>query len=167
MDPKNIENVVLKEEDIVNYVLEKFENLKKEITKNKLIIFHTNNKFLLMSHSQEKLRVLGKIVGNHQKKSLDELIRDYEINLVQALSIPPTIKRHTNVLIHIFGHFSNDFDQEQKRAFLSLLEQFRREVISLGAVLWEIDPLVYQYNKTYLLGQTYFLLYAEKHLWKI
>ena len=120
-----------------------------------------------MSHSQEKLRVLGKIVGNHQKKSLDELIRDYEINLVQALSIPPTIKCHTNVLIHIFGHFSNDFDQEQKRAFLNLLEQFRREAISLGAVLWEIDPLVYQHNKTYLLGQTYFLLYAEKHLWNI
>lgn len=162
LDSKKIENTVLNENEISNYVLHMFENLKKEITKNNLVIFHTNNKFLLMSHSQEKLRVLGNIVANHQKKSLDKLIIDYETNLRQALCITPTIKRHINVIMHIFGHFSKDFDHLQKRSFLDSLEQFRNEKISLGTILWEIEPLVYQYNKTYLIGQTYFLLYAEK-----
>jgi len=167
LDSKNIEKPALKEAEIVNYVLGRFENLKNEITKNKLVIFHTNNKFLLMVHSQEKLLMLGNIVANHQKKSLNELITDYEINLRHALSSPPTIKQHINVLMHIFGHVSNDLDQKQKRTFLNLVDQFRSEEISLGTILWEIEPLVYQYSKTYLIGQTYFLLYAEKRPWSI
>jgi uncharacterized protein YbgA (DUF1722 family) len=155
---------VLSEPEIVEFVLSRFESLKKEITKNKLVIFHTNNKFLLMSHSQEKLKILGNIVANHQKKSLDEVVIDYENNLIQALSITPTIKRHFNVLLHIYGHFSKNFNQVQDKTFLNLLEQFRNGEATLGAVLWEIDPLVYFYNKTYLLSQTYFLLYAEKRI---
>jgi uncharacterized protein YbgA (DUF1722 family) len=162
MDSKKLENSVLKEDEISNYVLYLFENLKKEITKNNLVIFHTNNKFLLMAHSQEKLSVLGNIVANHQKKSLNESIIDYETNLKKALCITPTIKQHINVIMHIFGYFSKDFDHLQKYSFLNSLEQFRNEKISLGALLWEIEPLVYQYNKTYLIGQTYFSLYAEK-----
>jgi uncharacterized protein YbgA (DUF1722 family) len=167
MDSEKLEYSVLKEVDIVNYVLDKFENVKNDTSKKKLVIFHTNNKFLLMAHSQEKLKVLGNIVANHKNKSLDDLIKDYEVNLVQSLSNPPTTKRHINVLSHIFGHFSKDFDSVQEKTFLNLIEQFRNGEVSLGSVLWKVDPLVYQYNKTYLFSQTYFLLYAEKRLWMV
>lgn len=154
------------EEDIVNYVLDRFEKLKNEFSFNKLVIFHTNNKFLLMSHDQERLRILGNIIANHKKNTIDQIIKNYEVELRQILSTPVTTKRHVNVLMHIFGHFSKNFDSIQKRIFLNLLEQFRNEKISLGAILWEIDPLIHQYNKTYLISQTYFSLYAEKRPWK-
>lgn len=131
----NIENAVWRGDYIVKYVLCRFENLKKELTRYNLILFHTNNKFLVMSHNQEKLQVLGNIVVNHQKKSSDELIKYYEVSLWQALSTTPTIKQHINVIIHIYGYFSNDFDHIQKRTFLNLLEQFRKEKTSLGDIL--------------------------------
>lgn len=92
------------------------------------------------------------------------MVKDYENNLVQSLSITPTIKRHFNVLLHIYGHFSKDFDQVREKTFLNFLEQFRNGETTLGVVLWEIYHLVYYYNKTYLLSQTYFLLYAEKRI---
>lgn len=69
MNSRNIENIVLREDDIVKYALYRFENFKKEL-KNNLVIFHTNNKFLLMSHNQEKLQALENIVANHQKNPI-------------------------------------------------------------------------------------------------
>jgi uncharacterized protein YbgA (DUF1722 family) len=162
LDLRNIKYPVLTEENIVEYVLDRFENLKMKPSKNDLVIFHTNNKFLLMSHNQDKLRLLGNIVANHQKKLLTQVMKEYEVNLKQALSIPPTTKQHINTLMHIFDHFSKDFNQLQKELFLKFLEQFREGKITLGAILWEIESLVHQYNKIYLAGQTYFLLYAEK-----
>ena len=162
MNLKYSKNFILSEEDIIKYILNRCEKLKIEPSKNKLILFHTHNKFLLMAHDQDRLQFLGNIVANHKKMPLSECIKDYEIHLKEALSIPPTTKRHINTLMHIFGHFSKDFDQSQKESFLDLLEQFREGKITLGATLWEIEPLVYLHNKTYLASQTYFLVYAEK-----
>jgi uncharacterized protein YbgA (DUF1722 family) len=69
LNSRNIENTTLSEDDIVKYVLYRFENLKQELTKNNFVLVHTNNKFLSMSHNQEKLQVLGNIVTT-TKKSL-------------------------------------------------------------------------------------------------
>ena len=128
---KNSENFILSDEDITDYVLNRFENLKKEPTINKLVQFHTSNKFLLMSHNQDKLRLLGNIVANH-KITTSDCITDYEIHLRETLSSTPTIKRHINTLLYVFGHFSRDFGQSQKELFLNFIEEFREGKITLG-----------------------------------
>jgi uncharacterized protein YbgA (DUF1722 family) len=156
----------LTEDIIVEYVLDRFENFKKDPTKNKLVTFHTNNKFLLMCHNQEKLRILGNIVANHQKKSFLEIIDEYEKHLKDALSNLPTTKRHINTLMHVLNHFSKEVSPQQKESFLNFLEQFRRGKITIGVTLLKIEPLIHEYNNTYLLGQTYFSLYTEKRPWK-
>lgn len=162
------ENVTtLAETQIVEYILNKFDLLKKEPTASKLVAFHTSNKFLLMAHNQEKLHTLGNIVANHKKIPFSEVMKNYEVILKEVMDRPPTVKRHINTLMHIFSYFSTNFDEIQKKTFLNLLDQYRESVVSLGEVLWMIEPLVYQYNKTYLIGQTYFLLYAQKRGWAL
>jgi uncharacterized protein YbgA (DUF1722 family) len=164
-DIVNLEKIphsILTEDAIVSYTHHTFKNLKKDATKNKLVLFHTHNKFLLMCHNQDKLRILGNIVANHKKNSLSEILEEYEIHLRDTLTDPPTTTRHINTLMHVFGHFSKDINKIQKELFLNLLDQLRDGSMTLGTVLWEIEPLIYQYNKTYLTGQTYFSLYAEK-----
>jgi len=156
----------LTEDIIVEYVLDRFVNFKKDSTKNKLVTFHTNNKFLLMCHSQEKLRTLGNIVANHQIKSFSEIINEYERYLKDALASPPTTERHINTLIHVLSHFSKEVSPQQKELFLNFLEQFKDGKITIGVTLLKIEPLIHEYNNTYLLGQTYFSLYTEKRPWK-
>ena len=167
MNLKNSGSICISEDDIIQYTLDMFEKLIKAPSKNKLVQFHTSNKFLLMAHDQDKLRLLGNIVANHQNISLLECMKHYEKYLKDTLSKTPTTKRHINTLMHVFGHFSKDFDKLQKELFLNFLEQFREEKITLGEILWEIEPMIYQYNKTYLASQTYFLLYAEKRPFRI
>ena len=54
--------------DIKQYVLERFEEIKENSSMDDIIKFHSRNKYLLMAYNQEKLKILGNIVANHQKK---------------------------------------------------------------------------------------------------
>jgi len=147
--------------DIKQYVLGRFEEIKQDSSMDDIIKFHSHNKYLLMAHNQEKLKILGNIVANHQKKNLHDLILDYESHLKVTLEKTPTVKTHINVLMHIFGFFGKYFNQIQKKRFLDLVKEYRENKITLGRILCLIEPITYQINTTYLVSQTYFLLYSE------
>ena len=149
------------EQDIVEYVLERFADVKNENKIKNLVSFQTMNKFMIMAHDQNELKKLGNIVASHKKISLSEIMEDYEEHLKASLEKIPTIKSHANVIMHVFGHFSKNFNQTEKEEFFKLLNQFREEKITIGNILAEINPVIYRFNSTYLASQTYFLLYAD------
>ena len=150
----------LSEYDIKEYVLERFEEVKKGKIKN-LVSFQAMNKYMIMAHNQDELKILGNIVASYKKISLLEIISEYEKHLKIALEKPPTIKSHSNVIMHIFGYFSKNFSQLEKEQFFKLLNEFKEEEITIGKILSEINPIIYRFNNTYLASQTYFLLYSD------
>ena len=150
----------LSEQDIKEYVLERFEDVKKGKIKN-LVLFQAMNKYMIMAHNQDELKILGSIVASYKKISLLETITEYEKHLKIALEKPPTIKSHSNVIMHIFGHFSKNFSQLEKEQFFKLLNEFKKEEITIGKIISEINPIIYRFNNTYLASQTYFLLYSD------
>lgn len=150
----------LSEQDIKEYILERFEDVKQGRIKN-LVSFQTMNKYMIMAHNQEQLKILGNIVANYKKISLPDTISEYEKHLKIALEKPPTIKSHSNVIMHIFGYFSKNFNQPEKEQFFKLLNKFKKKEISIGKILSEINPIIYRFNNTYLASQTYFLLYSD------
>ena len=159
----NIQNYhqELTEKDIKEFVNERFLEVKKNKKIKELVSFQAMNKYLIMAHDQEQLQVLGRIVASNKKIKLSEIITDYENNLKLALQSKPTIKTHSNVLMHIFGFFSKEFSDLEKAKFFELLMNYKNEEITIGSILAEIHPIVYRFNKTYLASQTYFLLYSN------
>ena len=151
----------LSEKEVKQFVNKRFEEVKNSKKIKQLVEFQAMNKYLIMSHNQEQLRVLGRIVASNKKIKLLEILIDYENNLKLALQSKPTIKTHSNVLLHIFGFFSNNFSDLEKDKFFELLENYKNEKITIGNILAEIHPIIYRFNKTYLASQTYFLLYAN------
>jgi len=151
----------ISEEEAVQFVLERFNDVKQTKKIKDLVNFHTMNKYMLMSHDQEELKILGNIVANNKKTSFLEILNDYDLHLKKALKNLPTTKKHSNVILHIFGYFSKDFNVHDKRIFFDLLEKYREEKISLGGVLAEINPIIFRFNNMYLASQTYFLLYSN------
>ena len=119
------------------------------------------NKFLIMAHSQEQLKVLGRIVASNKKVKFSEMLVEYEKNLKLCLECQPTIKTHSNVIMHMFGFFSKEFSELERDKFFDLLKNYKNETITIGEILAEIHPIVFRFNKTYLAGQTYFLLYSN------
>lgn len=150
----------LSEKNIKEYVLERFEDVKQGKIKN-LVSFQAMNKYMIIAHNQEQLKVLGNIVASYKKISLLDIMSEYEKHLKITLEKPPTRKSHSNVIMHIFGYFSKNFSQPEKEQFFKLLNDFKKEEIAIGKILSEINPIIYQFNNTYLASQTYFLLYSD------
>ena len=161
LDYFGIEKPQISEEDVVQFVLERFNDVKQTKKIKNLVNFQATNKYMLMSHDQEELKNLGNIVAKYKKISFLEILDYYDLHLKKALENPPTVKKHSNVIMHIFGFFSNDFNVDERRIFFDLLEKYREEKISLGEILSEINPIIFRFNKTYLASQTYFLLYSN------
>jgi len=157
----NSEFTAISEENVIEYVMERFEDVKMSNQIKNLVSFQAMNKYMIMAHSQEELKNLGNIVANYKKIKFSEILKKYETHLVKSLENLPTIKKHSNVLMHIFGYFSNHFNQQEKENFFSLLNEFKEEKITIGRILSEINPIIYRFNNTYLASQTYFLLYAN------
>lgn len=151
----------LTENDIKDYVFERFTEVKKSNKIKDLISFQAMNKHMIMAHNQNELKNLGNIVASYKKNKLSEILEEYEKHLKIALEPNPTIKTHSNVILHIFGFFSSNFNQIEKEKFFDLLKQYKKEKINIGEILSEINPIIYRFNNTYLASQTYFLLYSN------
>ncbi len=156
-----IKNTQISESDVKEFVLERFNDVKLTKKIKNLVNFQAMNKYMLMSHDQEELKKLGNIVAKYKKIPFLEILEYYEYHLEKALENPPTIKKHSNVILHIFGYFSKNFSLQEQRKFLHLLETYKDEKITLGEILSEIHPIIFRFNNTYLASQTYFLLYSN------
>lgn len=153
--------IPIAEKNVVEYVMERFEDIKKTGKIKDLVSFQAMNKYMIMAHSQEELKILGNIVASYKKNQFSEILKEYEENLKKSLIEEPTIKKHCNVLMHIFGYFSKKFNQKEKEEYFDLLQEFKEKKVTIGEVLSKINPTIYRFNNTYLASQTYFLLYAN------
>ena len=156
-----LDKKTLSEKDVKEYVMDRFIDVKNSNRIKNLVSFQAMNKYMIMSHDQNELKILGNIVASNKKIKFSKILEDYEEHLRKALEKKPTTKTHSNVLMHILGHFSKDFNNIERKQFLFMIKQFRDERIKIGEVLSEIEPIIYRFNNTYLASQTYFLLYAN------
>lgn len=161
---RHISEQELTEKDIKKYIFERFTMVKESNQIKDLVSFQAMNKHMLMAHNQSELKILGNIVASNKKIEFSEILKEYEKHLKIALESKPTIKTHSNVILHVFGTFFNDFTQLEKERFLELLKQYNNEKISIGEILSEINQIIYRFNNTYLAMQTYFLLYSNSNL---
>lgn len=151
----------ISEENVKEYIFERFDDVKNTKKIKNLVSFQAMNKFMIMAHDQNELKILGNIVASYKKIAFSDILVEYEKHLKKAFEKKPTIKLHSNVILHIFGYFSNNFSQLEKEQFFDMLKQFREEKITVGNILAEINPIIYRFNNTYLASQTYFLLYSD------
>ena len=151
----------ISEKEVIEYVIDRFEDVKTTNKIKNLVSFQAMNKYMIMAHDQNELKNLGNIVASNKKMPFSEILIQYEKHLKKALEKEPTIKTNSNVMMHLFGYFSKDFNQSEKEQFFDLLNQFKEEKITLGEILSEINPIIYRFNNIYLASQTYFLLYSD------
>ncbi len=141
------------------YTLARFREVRKEGTMRALVKFQAENKLLLMTHNQNEMRALGRIVANARRLPVDSVIEEYGARLAKALSPLPRRASNVNVLMHAMGFFSDKLTGKEKAYFLSLLDDFKRERIPLSAVIAVMGSWIVKYGEEYLEAQTYFRAY--------
>lgn len=148
-------------EDIRSFTLDQFDKIKESNEIKKLVHFHTINKYLFMAYSQSKLKILGDLVANKDKKPIRIIFQEYEYNLNQILNCEVTLPSTTNVLNKIYSHFKKKLTSDEKKLFLRTIEDFRSEKIPLGEILNHVDNYIHKYANGYLQRQTFYLLFSD------
>lgn len=156
-DEGRISNFTIRE-NFYTYIFTKadFNKTKEAGTLKALIDFHSKNKYLFMAYSQNQLGVLGRIVANHDKKTIQKTMEEYESNMNRLLLKMPSTGRYINVMLHIFGYFSKNLSEKEKVYFLDILENYRSQHIPQSTVMSILWSWVIRFDEKYLVPQTVF-----------
>jgi len=129
--------------------------LKGRRNRGGLVDFHTGHKLLIMSHSVEHYRKMGRLVASDKGTPLQELYDSYFGMLVEALRLKSTVKKNVNVLHHIMGYFKTDISAGEKGELLEVIENYRSGFVPLIVPVTLINHYVNKYDKEYLKKQHY------------
>lgn len=129
--------------------------LKENKTLGGIVNFHTKNKLLILSHSQNHYRQMGKLVAGGKSMPITALYQAYEELLIAALRLKTTEKKNANVLMHMMGYFKKDLSPDEKQELLDVLDQYRSGLIPLIVPITLMNHYVRKYDQAYLKEQTY------------
>ncbi|XPV69459.1 MAG: YbgA family protein [Halarcobacter sp.] len=139
-----------------------FEFLLSNPNFKDLVQFHTSYKYLIYSKSNQSYKILGNIVANHEKKSIDEVLSQYKYSFLEAISKKGNIKKTYNVLLHIFGYFKKLITKEEKQEILDAIDEFKQEIIPLIAVIKILNIYTKRFNIEYLKTQIFLNPYPKE-----
>ena len=131
------------------------ETLENSPSVGKLVAFHTREKLLLMAHSPNHYRKMGKLVADGKQIETAELYDQYESLLMDSLALKTTCAKHANVLMHILGYFKKNLSSDEKKETLELIENYRKGQLPLIVPATLLNHFVRKYKQPYLSMQTY------------
>jgi uncharacterized protein YbgA (DUF1722 family) len=110
---------------------------------------------LILSHSPKHYSTLGKLVAQAKKYQPDVFYPEYIRLLMEGLRLPATIKKNTNVLLHIAGSFKKQLSSEDKMELLEVIDQYHKGYIPLIVPIVLINHYVRKFDEPYLKMQFY------------
>jgi uncharacterized protein YbgA (DUF1722 family)/uncharacterized protein YbbK (DUF523 family) len=150
-DPKLRENFI---ERVFTYARWK-RFLQGDPGLGELVQFHTAHKLLVMAHSPTLYRELGALVGNGKLLKKAELFRRYGELLMMAMALCATVKKHTNVLMHIMGYFKAGLSHDEKEELLELIRQYHDHQVPQIVPVTMLKHYCLKFHDPYLSGQLY------------
>ncbi len=139
-----------------------FEFLKTNPSIGELVEFHTSYKYLIYSKSHKAYKILGNIVANHNKKSINLVLEEYKRVFLETIYMKGSISNTYNILHHIFGYFKKLISKEEKKEILESFEEFKKEIIPLIAVMKILNLYTNKFNIHYLKTQKFLNPYPKE-----
>lgn len=121
----------------------------------RLLEFHTRHKLLIMAHSQEHYRKMGRHVAGGKGAPLAESFDSYLALLMGALACKATTRRQVNVLHHIMGYFKKQLSADEKQELLEVIDDYRLGDVPLIVPITLLKHYVRKFGESYLGAQWY------------
>jgi uncharacterized protein YbgA (DUF1722 family) len=129
--------------------------LAKGRTAGNLVAFHTRHKLLLLGHSTEIYRQMGKLVATGGKTPIEDLLNQYEALLMKGMRVRSTVSKQVNVLQHLLGYFKKQLSADEKQEVLEQIDLYRQGLLPLIVPMTLINHYVRKYDQPYLREQVY------------
>jgi uncharacterized protein YbgA (DUF1722 family) len=121
----------------------------------RLVDFHARHKLLLLSHSPESYRELGRLVAAAGQSPADELFGRYQEVLLRAMRQKATVAKNCNVLQHLLGYFKTVLSSDEKQELLGVIEHYRLGYFPQVVPITLVNHFVRKYRQPYLQQQFY------------
>jgi uncharacterized protein YbgA (DUF1722 family) len=79
----------------------------------------------------------------------------YQTELLTALKIKATVKKHTNVLQHIAGYFKKQLSPDEKQELQEVISQYHANLVPLIVPITLCNHYIRKYDEKYLRSQWY------------
>ena len=93
--------------------------------------FHSQHKYILMSHSPAEAKDLGAWLSNQNESEIAQVASNYLSRMMAVLRAMASRKNHVNTLHHIFGYLKRSLSAEDKSELLSVFEEYRLGYVPL------------------------------------
>jgi uncharacterized protein YbgA (DUF1722 family)/uncharacterized protein YbbK (DUF523 family) len=144
------------------FAYDAFEKFKQNASMKDLVEFHRVNKFMLQSKDEALYRQLGKIVGNHEAKSFQAILDEYELLFKTAIAIKSSKGKTRNVLEHMSGFVKSFLNAEEKVMLHEQIDDYAAQIIPLIVPLSTLKLYASKYEVHYLLEQTFLSPYPKE-----
>jgi len=129
--------------------------LASGVTRKGLIEFHTQNKYLIMVHSQAAYQRMGRLLSDVSGARLGAVVPVYEAELMAALKRRANPKRHVNTLQHIMGYLKRSIDGADKKELADSIEAYRRGEVPLIVPVTLLRHYFRRHPDPYIESQVY------------
>jgi uncharacterized protein YbgA (DUF1722 family)/uncharacterized protein YbbK (DUF523 family) len=120
-----------------------------------LMEFHAQHKYMIMAHNPKLLKELGAFIAGANEKSLLNVHEIYFSRLCEALTNSATVKKNTNVLMHIAGYFRNNLTQDENTELREIIDKYYNRLVPLIVPITLVNHYVRKYKPPYLEHQYY------------
>lgn len=100
-------------------------------SKKDLVTFHARHKLIYMSHNQNTMRELGRMVAAIGDHDISRFCESYFQQVSQLMQQTASRKNHANVLKHIQGYLKRDLDSGDRQELEQNIEQYREGYLPL------------------------------------
>ncbi|MBN2794631.1 MAG: DUF523 and DUF1722 domain-containing protein [Clostridia bacterium] len=160
-DEGRLSNYVIRDHFLTSiFTLARFNPLNH----HELVEFHSQNKYLLMAYHQKNQKIMGRIVANHENLSFEAVKKTYYIYLKGVFLEPVHPGKNENVILHMFGYFSQQLSIEERNFYLEQIKLYRQHKLPFPALMAMMYSWIIRFDVEYLKQQTIFEPYPKEIL---
>jgi uncharacterized protein YbgA (DUF1722 family)/uncharacterized protein YbbK (DUF523 family) len=131
------------------------EVLKKKESRGNVVDFHTRHKLLVLSQSPKHYHIMGKLIARIKDIPLKDLYQQYQTLLMESLELKTTLKKNSNVLLHMMGYFKEQLSPDEKQELLEVIDFYRKGYLPLIVPITLVNHYVRKHDQPYLKHQIY------------
>jgi uncharacterized protein YbgA (DUF1722 family)/uncharacterized protein YbbK (DUF523 family) len=124
-------------------------------TIGQLVAFHAAHKLLLLAHSPDAYRTLGRLVAGASAAGRREVQNAYEAGFMGALAVLATRGRHVNVLQYMAGYLHDGLDSASRDELHQAIADYRAGLVPLVVPITLMRHHVRRLDIAYLASQVY------------
>lgn len=125
------------------------------LTRGSIVAFHTGHKYLLMVHSREGYRSLGRLVAQAHCYAPKQLAALYGRLFMATLAVKATRRKHVDVLQHLIGHLKQQLTPKEREELNSVLRDYHQGLVPLIVPVTLIKHHVTMHEVGYIQNQAY------------